>query len=42
VELATSTNASAAELQQTIVEAATSFARGEVEDDLTLVVVRVL
>ena len=41
-ELAATTNASAAELQQVIVDAATSFARGEVEDDLTLVVVRVL
>jgi sigma-B regulation protein RsbU (phosphoserine phosphatase) len=33
-------DASAATLQQTIVDAATSFAGGEVEDDLTLVVVR--
>jgi sigma-B regulation protein RsbU (phosphoserine phosphatase) len=31
----------ARELQQTIVDAATSFSRGELEDDLTLVVVRV-
>ena len=41
-ELAAATDASAAELQQVIVDAATTFARGEVEDDLTLVVVRVL
>ena len=41
VELAASSDASANGLQQTIFEAATSFARGEVEDDLTLVVVRV-
>ena len=32
----------AAELQRTIVDAATGFSRGELEDDLTLVVVRLL
>ena len=42
-ELVTASSiATADELQQTIVNAATTFAGGEVEDDLTLVVVRVV
>lgn len=39
-DLAASAKGSAADLQQAIVNATTSFAR-EIEDDLTLVVVRV-